>query len=326
MKAVLLKRSGTLDDLYIGEAAEPSPGPDELLIGVRAAGINPADWKIVEMGFPDWKFPKAIGLDAAGVVVAIGEGVTGFAPGDRVYYHGSFAGLGAYAERVVTRSHVVAKLPDSVAFEAAAAIPTAGFTAFQVIEDRFRLAAMDVVLIHAGAGGVGGFAVQLAKRRGATVIATCSEPNFDHVRRLGADHCIDYANDDVARRVAELTAGRGVDAILDTVGPRVGSKAIGMLAFQGHLACCAGLPDLGSLQPLPRGIRISDIALGRAYIAGDFRAQSRLASYGTEMAALVAQDAIDPMIADVVNFDQAIDALVRSRSGHQRGKLVIRVA
>lgn len=321
-----MKRSGTLDDLYIGDIREPSPGPGELLIDVKAAGINPADWKIVQMGFPGWQFPKAIGLDAAGVVTGIGENVTGFARGDRVYYHGSFAGLGAYAERVVTRSHVVAKLPDSVTFEAAAAIPTAGFTAFQVVEDRFRLSAEDTVLVHAGAGGVGGFAIQLSKRRGATVMTTCSAPNFDYVRRLGADHCIDYTGEDLAARIKQLTGGRGVDAIVDAVGPNVGGKAIGMLAFQGHLACCVGLPDLGSLQPLPRGISISDIALGGAYLAGDFRAQARLAHYGTAMARLVAEGAIDPMVAEVVDFDRAIETVIRSKSGHQRGKLVIRVA
>lgn len=326
MKAVLMKQSGSLDDLYIGDMREPAPGPGELAINVRAAGVNPADWKIIERGFAGWTFPKAIGLDAAGVVAAVGAGVTGFAPGDRVYYHGSFAGLGAYAEQVVTRSNVVAKLPDSLSFEFAAAIPTAGFTAFQVIEDRFRVGRQDVVLIHAGAGGVGGIAIQLVKRRGATVITTCSADNAAYVRRLGADHHVDYAREDVATRVAELTRGRGVNAILDTVGPSVGAKAIAMLAFQGYLACCVGLPDLTSLQPLPRGVQIADIALGWAYLSGDMRAQARLAHYGREMAQLVSYGVVDPMIAEVIEFDQAIEALKRSKSGRQRGKLVIRVA
>jgi NADPH:quinone reductase-like Zn-dependent oxidoreductase len=326
MKAVLMKQPGSLDALYIGELREPTPGPGDLLINVRAAGVNPADWKIIERGFAGWTFPKAIGLDAAGVVAAVGEHVTNFAAGDRVYYHGSFAGLGAYAERVVTRSHVVAKLPDSVPFEVAAAIPTAGFTAYQVIEDRFHVGPHDVVLIHAGAGGVGGIAIQLAKRRGATVITTCSADNATYVRRLGADHHVNYAREDLAKCVSQLTHGRGVDAILDTVGPSVGANAIAMLAFQGYLACCVGLPDLTALQPLPRGVQIADIALGWAYLSGDARAQARLAYYGQEMAKLVAAGVVNPMIAEVVEFDQSIEALKRSKSGRQRGKLVIRVA
>jgi NADPH:quinone reductase-like Zn-dependent oxidoreductase len=321
-----MAQPGSLDALRITEIAPPTPGPGELLINVQAAGVNPADWKIVERGFPGWVFPKAVGLDAAGIVAAVGARVSGFAPGDRVYYHGSFAGLGAYADVAVAPSHVVAKLPDAVSFEAAAAIPTAGFTAFQVIEDRFRLGAGDVVLIHAGAGGVGGIAIQLAKRRGATVITTCSATNASHVRRLGADHVIDYQTEDIARRVAALTHGRGADAIIDTVGPAVGSQAVGMLAFQGCLACCVGLPDLAPLQPLPRGIQIVDVALGWAYVANDLRAQQRLAHYGREMARLVEEGAVDPMIAEVVSFDRAIDALKRSKSGRQRGKLVIEVA
>lgn len=326
MKAVLMTRAGSLDALCVGETPAPVPGPGELLIDVRAAGVNPADWKIIERGFAGWKFPKAVGLDAAGTVAATGAGVTGFATGDRVYYHGSFAGLGAYAQQVVTPSHVVAKLPDSVPFEVAAAMPTAGFTAYQVIEDRFRLGPGDFVLIHAGAGGVGGIAIQLARRHGATVLATCSAANADYVRSLGAHHTIDYHTDDVGRRVADLTAGHGADAILDTVGPAVGGAAIGMLAFQGCLACCVGLPDLGSLQPLPRGIQIVDVALGWAYVAGDRRAQERLAHYGHELAQLVAAGLVRPTLTEVFEFADAIEALARNKAGRQRGKLVIRVA
>jgi len=326
MKAVLMRRAGSLDDLCVGEIREPVAGAGELLVSVKAAGVNPADWKIIERGFEGWTYPKAVGLDAAGVVAAVGDGVTGFASGDRVYYHGNFAGLGAYAEQVVIASHVVAKLPDAVAFEAAAATPTAGFTAYQVIADRFRLGPDSVVLIHAGAGGTGGMAIQLAKLQGATVITTCSAGNSDYVRRLGADYVVDYAREDLAKRVRELTAGRGVDAILDTVGGGASIAALGMLAFQGHLACCVGMPDFASVQPLPRGVQLTDIALGWAYISGDRRAQVRLADYGHEMGRLLATGAVDPMVEEVFELDQTIEALRRSRSGRQRGKLVIRVS
>lgn len=326
MKALLMRRAGSLDELYLGEVRAPTAGAGQLLVSVKAAGVNPADWKIIERGFEGWTFPKAVGLDAAGVVTAVGEGVSDFAAGDRVYYHGSFAGLGAYAEQVVVASHVVARLPEGVAFETAAAVPTAGFTAYQVIEDRFRLGPDRSVLIHAGAGGTGGMAIQLAKLRRATVITTCSARNVDYVRGLGADHVIDYAREDVATRVREVTAGRGVDAVLDTVGGDAGIAALGMLAFQGHLASCVGLPDFARVQPLARGVQLTDIALGWAYISGDRRAQARLAHYGREMAGLLARGAVDPMVEEVVEFDHAIEALRRSRSGRQRGKLVIRVS
>lgn len=323
MKALLIDKAGSLDDVRLGEVPVPSPGPGQVLIEVRAAGINPADWKIVERGAPGWRFPKVAGLDAAGVVVATGAGVETPPVGSRVVFHGSFAALGAFAEGCLAEAIACAVLPEGLGFEAAAAMPTAGYTAWLAVIDRFRLAAGESVLIHAGAGGLGGFAVQLARRSGATVLATCSRGNFDHVRALGADHCIDYRSEDIAARVADLTSGRGVDAVLDTLSPQVGAAAIAMLAFQGRLACCTGLPDFALLPPLPRGIAIHDIALGAAYVRGDRRAIARMADYGRDLGALIAAGEVDPMVAEVLPFGRVIEALGRSRTGHQRGKLVI---
>lgn len=323
MKALLIKAIGALDAVEIGDAPKPSPGPGQLLIETRAVGINPADWKIVGMGAPGWAFPKVAGLDAAGVVVGLGGGVAGFALGDRVVFHSSFGVLGAYAEFCVAADTVCAKLPDGLSFEQAAAMPTAGYTAYQAIIDRFRTTAGDTILVHAAAGGLGGFAVQLAKRRGATVLATCSDANVDFVRALGADHCIDYRREEIGGRVGAITQGRGVDAVLNTISPQVGAEAIPMLAFQGKLACCTGLPDFTDLQPLPRGIEIHDIALGAAYAHADDRALRRMAQYGQDLGAMIAAGEIDPMIQDVLPFDQIVDALERSKTGHQRGKLVV---
>ena len=325
MRALLIREPGSLDGTEFGEAPPPEPGPNDLLVDVHAAGVNPADWKIIERGMAGWTLPKVAGLDAAGTVVALGSAVEGFAVGDRIVFHSSFAALGAYAEQVTVPVHVASKLPKGLSFVQAAAMPTAGYTAYQVIEDRFQPTSEDTVLIHAAAGGVGGYAVQLAKRRGAQVLATCSPANFDFVTALGADHCIDYRSEDIGARVAELTNGRGVDAILDTISPETGASAIPMLAFQGQLACCTGLPDFAQLQPLPRGIRVCDIALGGAYLAGDRRAQARMADYGDALGALIASNDIDPMIEQVLPFDRVQEALRRSRTGHQRGRLVIDV-
>ncbi len=323
MKALLINQVGTLDDVVIGEAPSPRPAAGQVLIETRAVGVNPADWKIVGMGMPDWQFPKVAGLDAAGVVVELGDGVEGLAVGDRVVFHSSFGLLGAYAELCVAPAKVCAKLPEGLSLERAAAMPTAGYTAYMVIVDRFRISAQDSILIHAGAGGLGGFAVQLAKHRGATVLATCSSANIGFVTGLGADHCIDYRSEDVGARVKDLTNGRGVDAILNTISPQIGAEAIPMLAFQGKLACCTGLPDFEDVQPLPRGIEIHDIALGAAHLRDDDRALRRMAEYGVELGGLIATGEIDAMIEEILPFDQIIDALERSRTGHQRGKIVV---
>ncbi len=323
MKALVIDRKGSLDELRFADIAEPVAAAGDLVIAVKAAGVNPADWKIVHMGHPAWASPQAMGLDAAGVVTAVGPGVEGFSPGDRVYYHGSFATLGAYAEKVRVPALAVSHLPEAVSFTAAAAVPTAGYTAYMVVVDRFRLGPEDVVLVHAGAGGVGGFAIQLARRLGARVLTTCSAENAGHVLALGAEVAIDYRGEDVGARVAALTGGRGVDAILDTIGPAVGVKAVPMLAFQGRLACVAQLPDLGALQPLPRGIQLFDISLGGAFAAKDRRAQRRMAEIGDAMARLLADGEIDPMVAEMLPFERTVEALRRSREGHLRGKLVI---
>ena len=127
MKALLIDQPGSLDNLRIGEAEPPVAGEGEILIEVGCVGINPADWKIIEMGVPSWTMPKVAGLDAAGTVVDIGAGIKDFSAGDRVVYHGSFARLGAYGERVAFPAHVVAKIPDGVTFEQAAGLPTARF-------------------------------------------------------------------------------------------------------------------------------------------------------------------------------------------------------
>jgi len=326
VKALLIEKPGSLDNLKLGEIPRPDPGPRDVLIRVHAAGVNPADWKIVERGVDSWALPIPAGLDAAGIVTSVGSEVADFAVGDRVCYHGSWLGLGAYAEYAAAPSHVVAKLPDGVSFEQAAVIPTAGYTAMLAIDDVMRPGPDDTILIHAGAGGLGGFAIQLAKRRGACVIVTCSAENNAFVTGLGADYAIDYRNDDVTARVRELTAGRGVDAVLDTIGTQqVRAEAIGMLAFQGWLLMFNGVPNFTELPQMPRGMRIADIALGAAYVAGDARAQRRMAHYGEAMAALIASNEIDPMIEHIYSFEQAVDALRRNRTGHQRGRVVIRV-
>lgn len=323
MKALLIDNAEGLDGARIGDTPEPTPSEGHVVIDIKAAGVNPADWKIMERGHPDWVFPKVTGLDAAGIVSTVTEGVERLQPGDRVFFHSSFIALGAYAERMVAREIAVSKMTDGLTFEQAAAIPTAGETAYMALCDRLRVGAEHTVLIQAAAGGLGGFAVQLAKRAGATVVGTCSRENADHVIGLGADFVIDYRFEDVALRVMELTDGRGVDAVLDTLGPETAAAAIPLLAYEGHLFCCVGLPDFPKLEPLPRGIQISDILLGAAHLRQEPRALRRLSEMGEIMGEMIVQGELSPMIEDVVSFDRIKNALERSRSGHQRGKLVI---
>lgn len=220
MKAVVYTKYGSPDNLALEEVPQPTPEPNQVLIEVRAASINKYDWihltgkpfLVRMMGAGIWKPNHTIlGADCAGEVVAVGADVTAFRPGDMVY---TSAGHGAYAEYVCVAERGVALKPANLSFEEAAAVPMAGLTALQGLRDIGRIQAGQQVLINGASGGVGSFAVQIAKVFGATVTAVCSQPKMDMVRSLGADHVIDYRAEDVTRSDTQY------DLILDTAAYR----------------------------------------------------------------------------------------------------------
>lgn len=219
MRAAHITSYGGTDALVVGEVPDPVVGPDSVLVRVRAAGINPVDYKIRE-GYLDGAFPSAfplvLGWDAAGVVEQVGPAVTEFAVGDEVigYVRKDHVQHGTYAELVSGTPRHFAPKPSSVSFEEAAGIPLAGLTALQAIEAA-AVTGGDVVLVHAAAGGVGTFAVQLAVARGARVLGTASEGNHDYLRSIGAEPLV--YGDGLVDRVREL-AGGPVDVVLDFVG------------------------------------------------------------------------------------------------------------
>lgn len=186
MQAILVERPGPRSALRLGEAPLPQPGPGQLRVRVHAVGLNPADYQLAHYGHPAWRYPHVLGLDAAGTIDALGEGVTAWRPGEAVYYHGDLSRPGCFAEYALVAAHVVAPLPARLSFPQAAALPCAGFTAYQALHRRLHVQAGQTVLVQGGAGGVGGFAVQLAAHAGLRVITTASPRNFDWVRPLAA--------------------------------------------------------------------------------------------------------------------------------------------
>jgi D-arabinose 1-dehydrogenase-like Zn-dependent alcohol dehydrogenase len=197
MKAVLLDAPGPPSSLRIGELADPVPSPDEVLVRVQAASLNPVDFKVAAIGSELWTYPHVLGVDAAGVIEQVGGNVTDWRPGDRVLYHTTWRRHGTYAELSTVPGHTIAKIPESVSYVDAAAIPCAGLTAYNSLYRRLHCKSGDLVLVHGGNGGVGGFAIQLAKQLGATVVTTCSAANADHVRDLGAEEVIDHRSENV---------------------------------------------------------------------------------------------------------------------------------
>lgn len=297
MKALILNQPGFPDSLVLTEHEKPAIQPDHVLVQVKAVGLNPVDYKTAGWGVDGWSYPHILGLDVAGVIAETGQDVEGVQVGDRVYYHGNLAKPGGYAEYTIAPAHILAPIPDDISFEDAAAIPCAGFTAWQILSRKIKPNAGDTILIHGGAGGVGGFAVQLARQLGLKILTTCSAGNFGAVKALGADHPIDYRTEDITSRVMELTDGRGVDIVINTVSRESATEDLKRLAFGGHLACVADMPDFSEINPFTQAISIHESALGGAHLSGDLPAQKDLAKMGREMMEMLKKKSISSMLS-----------------------------
>src|SRR5271169_6200285 len=213
MKAVLLTKHGGPEVLRVGEVPDPTAGPGEVVVDIHAASINAADYK-VRLGGPghNLKLPHILGRDFSGVVSALGPGVADFAVGDAVFGVTDQGIEGCYAEKIAIKAAIIAKKPHRLGHADAAALGLISLTALWAGEDTAKLKPGQTILIQGGAGGVAGFAIQLSKHLGASVVTTASARNHDYVRQLGADRVVDYNKEDFTKVVA------GCDVVFDTVG------------------------------------------------------------------------------------------------------------
>ncbi|WP_454101260.1 zinc-binding dehydrogenase [Metabacillus sp. SLBN-84] len=325
MKALLLNGKNEWKNMKIEETEKPVPKKGEVVVEIHAAGLNPVDYKTGTNGNPNWTFPHILGLDAAGTIHEVGEGVTQWKKGDRVVYHGDFNKKGAYAEYGVTTAHTISRIPDSITFEEAAALPTAGYTAYQALFRKLPMNAIETILIHGGAGGVGGFGIQLAKAAGKTVITTASERNHDYVLSLGADHVIDYTKEDVKAKVMELTDGRGVDAVLDTVGRDNATASLDLIAYNGHIAHIAGAPDYSRVKPFTKVISFHEIALNAIHHHNDVISERDLAKMGDELLKMVEEKKVSPLLERVITLQEVPQTLEELSNRHVKGKIVAKI-
>ena len=322
MEALVLDEDGGIDDLEVRTIAPQTPEFGEIQVAVKAVGLNPVDYKLARNGHREWEYPHVLGLDVAGIVLAIGEGVHEWNVGDPVYYHGDLTRRGGFAESTVTNAHIVAPLPRNRSFVEAAALPCAGLTAYQAIERKFMVAPGESILVHGGSGGVGGFAVQFARLAGGTVYTTCSPQNKRYVHSLGANIAIDYHTESIPERIAELTNDRGVDYVLDVIGGETVDEAFDCLAFGGAVACVSNLPT-PKIRAEANAASVHDIYLGEAHIVGDRRAQEDLASMAREVGELLAARSIEPCVTETVSLEEIPDALARLETGSiPHGKVV----
>lgn len=296
---------------------------------VEAVGLNPVDFKTAASGVATWRYPHVLGLDVAGRVIAIHadarareeQGWLLPDPGARVVFHQDLREPGGFAEYVAVAPDALAVMPPTIDPIAAASLPTAGLTALDAIERRLRQVFGHLVLIHGASGGVGSFAVQLAKLFGAKVIATARPEREEAVRALGALHVIDYRAPDFVEQVRRIAPG-GVDAVIDTVSSLSATRSLQLLRHAGHLVAVAGRPDMAAVPEFTLAPTISEIALGAAYSHGGF-AGRRWLVWGLErLMRLIEEGHLHPPDIEVIGFEDIPRGLERIARRQVDGKLV----
>ncbi|MGY4691406.1 zinc-binding dehydrogenase [Salibacterium sp. K-3] len=326
MKALAVRQTGSVDNLELMDVEIPEPGPEEVRVKVHAVGLNPVDYKLIEGGgLPEWNYPHISGLDVAGEVEKTGSRVTGWKPGDKVYFHASLAHKGGFAEYVTASHNVLGSLPSGWSFAEAAALPTPAFTAYQALHRKIRMHSGQTILIQAGAGAVGGFAIQLAARSGLHIITTCSPKNNDDVKALGAHETIDYHTENVVEKVHEHTNGRGVDIVMDMVGAQTASEAFDYLAYNADLICVVDLPDLQAYTPKTLAPSIHEVALGFVYRSEDKEQITDLGNMAEEVGELASSGELTPMLQEEINLEDVPDALRRMRDKQIPGNITAHV-
>ena len=332
MKAFIVKRYSKIDKLQLVELPEPAVKNNEVLVQIHAASVNQIDNKLKTGEFKfvlPYKFPFILGHDLAGVVTKTGSKVSRFKVGDEIYAQPAVFIIGTFSEYISINENDVALKPKNISMEAAASIPLVGLTAWQALIEKANLKKGQKVFIQAGSGGVGTFAIQLAKHLGATVATTTSTNNIALVKSLGADVVIDYKKEDFE------TILKDYDVVLNSQDTKTLEKSLQILKQGGAVISISGPPDLDFgkqmnanwilklvLKALSSGIRKKAKRLGVNYSFLFMRADGNQL---TEISSLINAGIIKPVMDKVFPFEQTNDALTYVESGRAKGKVVIKL-
>ncbi|MGP9799633.1 zinc-binding dehydrogenase [Rheinheimera sp. NSM] len=315
MQAVVIEQFGTASVMKLVEQPTPTPADDEVLVRVKAASVNPVD---IQTRRGDYKsivaLPARLGVDCAGIIEQVGKDVHDLQVGDEVFYVPRLLeNEGSYATHHVEKAAIVAKKPATLSFEQAATLPLAAGTAWECLVERGRLKKGDKVLIHGGAGGVGVYAIQIAKFFGAHVVTTSGLHNKDFVEMLGADVNYDYRNESLYEQLQQDYSS-GFDIVLDTVGQKTIENSLSLLATSGRLV---SIVDMAVPQNLIAGW------LANAEIHFVFTTQS--AKRLTEIAKVVDAGGIKPIVERVMKLTDIVAAHKLIETGNRKGKIAISV-
>jgi alcohol dehydrogenase len=332
MKAFVLDRYGNNDGVRFGEMPDPQLGPGDVLVQIHAASVNPLDLRIRQGKLKPvlpYRLPIVLGNDLAGVVVKVGRNARRFQPGDEVYARPDQSRIGAFAEFIAMDEDDVALKPRELTMEEAASVPLVGLTAWQALIEKANLQAGQKVLIHAGSGGVGTFAIQLAKYLGATVATTTSTANTEWVQRLGADIVIDYKKEDFAEVLHDY------DLVLDTLGGETLEKSLRVLKPGGKVISVSGPPDrefakeAGLNWILQQVMRLLSLRIRRNAkrhkVAYSFLFMKSSGDQLRNLASIIDSGAIRPVVDQVFPFESTKEALVHVEQGRAKGKVVVKL-
>ena len=330
MIAAFIDGYGSDQVLRIGDFPAPKPGPSDILVRVHAASVNPVDFKLRDGKLRllrRYRFPLILGHDCAGEVVQVGEAVTQFKVGDRIFSRPRNGRIGTFAEFIAIDQREAALMPPKLNYHEAASLPLVALTSWQALVDVAQLKPRQQLLIPAGSGGVGTFAIQLAKHIGAEVWTTTSGKNLEFVKSLGADHAINYQDEDFEKRVNNL------DVVFDTLGGDSLDRSFAITRPNGWVVSIAGSPDyrnaeemgldmLRSLLLRVVGLRVNSRAR-RAGVNYRFIFMKPLGEELAQIAALISEGVIKPVVDRIFPISECQSAIEYSASGRARGKIVI---
>ncbi|NUG22193.1 NADP-dependent oxidoreductase [Acinetobacter lactucae] len=331
MKAAYISRYGTINDVQIGEQPKPSIKENTVLVKIHATSINPLDLRVVEGEFKailPLKFPFILGNDFAGTVVQIGENVTSFKVGDEVYARTDLSG--AFAEYTLVEESSLSLKPKNLSMGSSASLPLVSLTAWQALVEIAKIQPGQKVLIHAGSGGVGTIAIQLAKHLGATVATTTSGKNFRWVRELGADIVIDYKTTDFENEIKDF------DLVLDTQGGKILEKSLNVLKRGGRVISISGPPDHAFAEAINANWFLKCVIPLLSWSIRN-KAKKRGVTYSflfmkpnghqlSQISELVEAGKIKPVVDTEYAFSQINEALQYVNTGRTKGKVVVNIA
>lgn len=331
MKAAYINRYGKIDDVQLDEQSKPPITENDVLIKIHAASINPLDLRVLEGEFKaiqPVKFPFILGNDFAGTVVQVGPNVKQFKAGDEVY--AKTDQNGAFAEYTVVHQSSLALKPQNISMELAASLPLVSLTAWQALVEIAKVQAGQKVLIHAGSGGVGSIAIQLAKHLGATVATTTSGKNAQWVKALGADIIIDYKTTDFEKELKDY------DVVLDTQGGKILEKSLNVLKRGGRIISISGPPDRAFAEAIKANWLLKCVIPLLSWSIRN-KAKKRGISYSflfmqpngqqlSEISKLVESEKINPIVDKIYTFSEIKDAFQYVNTGRAKGKVILKIA